>query len=142
MYEGRLLLAGGTFLQERQDRLLRHDAVTGVRNHTQLHSADRSEHLDGMLWRDDVVVADDDQSGRLDALQLHAREAWFHGPHAPKTFEDEGPMAHTVRREAGVGVGHRLGLGIEGAHPLEVLGRMPSVRQFAPVTASFVTRSG
>ena len=46
---GQLLLAVGTFLEGRQDRLLRHDSVTGMQDHTQLRSGDRSEHLDGVL---------------------------------------------------------------------------------------------
>ena len=47
----------------------RHRPVTGVRNHAELRTGDRPEHLDGVLRRDDVVVADDEECGRLDALQ-------------------------------------------------------------------------
>jgi hypothetical protein len=50
MRRDRLLRAGG-FLQERQNRFHRHDAVAGVRNHTQLCTGDCPEHLDGVLRR-------------------------------------------------------------------------------------------
>ena|SRR5438874_9829330 len=71
-----LLLARSTFLQERQDRLLRHDSVPGVRNHTQLRSGDRSEHLDGVLRGDDVAVSDDDQGGRRISSTVSSAMSW------------------------------------------------------------------
>lgn len=60
-------LADGCFVQERQDRFLRHDAVAGVRNDTQLRTTDRPEHLDSVLHHDDIAVAHDEQGRRLDA---------------------------------------------------------------------------
>src|SRR6266568_7845460 len=117
----RLLRTSGCFVEERQDCLLRRDAVAGMRNHTQLRTRNRPEHLDSMLRRDDVAVADDDEGRRLDALHLLAREAWFHGPHALQASKDVGPMVYAVGRQATVGVGYRQGVGIDGANPLQVL---------------------
>lgn len=110
---GQSILPGFTLFEESQDRLLRHDAVTGARDHTQLRVWDCPKHLDGVLPRDDVAVADDDQGGRSDTLQLLVREAWFDGPHLLQTSENYGPMVFTIGGEVGVGGGHWLGIGIE-----------------------------
>src|SRR5919201_4916750 len=97
---GRLLLrAAGSFLQERQNRLLRHRSVAGVRNHAKLRTRDRPEHLDSVFRHDDVAVADDEECGRLDALQLLVREARLSGPHEFQTSENDGPVFWTVGRE-------------------------------------------
>jgi len=55
--------------------------VAGVWNHAQLRSGNRSEHLDGVLGRDDVAVADDEERGRLDAPKFFVGEVRLGSPH-------------------------------------------------------------
>src|SRR5258706_14317062 len=92
-----LLRSRRDFVEKRQDRLLRHYAMACMRNHAQLRTGDRPEHLDSMLRRDDVAVADDDEGWRFDALHLLTREVWFHGPHALQASEYDGPVVCAVR---------------------------------------------
>src|SRR6266480_230972 len=101
----RLLLRARGFLQkERENRLLGHRPVTGIRHHAEPRTRDRPEHLDGMFRRDDIAVTEDEERRRLDALQFLAREARLRAPHRSQPFEEDGPVCCTVGRELRVGL--------------------------------------
>lgn len=112
------------FAQEADDRLRGHHPMSGIGNDAQLCARYRPEHLDGVLRRDDVSVAEDEECRRGDALQLLVREARLSAPHQFQTCENDGPIRRAVRRELRVLSGDGFARGIEAPCPLLVLGRI------------------